>query len=507
MIRIERNQRLYLLWSVCVTIWVTLGFILPDFVDNPVEGLRSVLTIFAYITALGIASFWIVYLIGLNKYVAWFGVPVLFLGGAVVSYYRVAFHATVTPMIIDATLHTNSGTIAGVMSWQLILWIAVNLLLAIGFILWRNRLDRQPKAWLQAIVVIGLLLAYYHMNGRLRMSINQRYPYNIVHCLAEYSRQQQQLNAERQVLAYDVPSLPDSIQVVFVLGEAVRADHIQLNGYERETTPLLAARTNVVSMPNIYSEQTYTTGSVPVILSPADSIHPERSGTHASFIRVMKENGFYSAWLSNQDNGRAYVSFIHESDTVIFPNSSKSVFVFDPWYDEQLLPPMDALLSRTDARQLYVLHTIGSHWYYNLHVPDTYQVFTPVTTNRVITNNTQEQVFNSYDNTVRYMDVMLDSLIQRLESQCAILIYLSDHGEALGEDGRYLHAAESDALHHPACIIWYSDAYAATYPHKIQALAANKDKRYRTDFLYYTILSAGGIETEGINSTLNIFLP
>jgi len=501
----KRRPWTYLLWALCVTLWATVCFILPDFLDNPVDGVRAVLTIAVYLTALGGATFWFVYLAGLNRYAARVVLPLFGIGGAVVSYYRVAFHATITPMIIDATLHTNAGTVAGVVSWQLIAWVAANACIAMLLLLWHNRIDLPSKPWLHALVVLGLMMAYYHANDRLQSSINQRYPYNIVHSFAEYTRQQQQLSADREVLAYEAIDVQDSLDIVFVLGEAVRADHLQLNGYGRETTPLLAARPNVVSLPHIYSEYTYTTTSVPVIVSPADSLHPERSGTHSSFIRPMQACGFRSAWLSNQDNGRTYVSFIHEADTVIFPNASKSVFVFEPWYDGQLLAPLDSLMARQAARNLYVLHTIGSHWYYNLHVPEAAQVFAPSTTNRVITGNTDEQIRNSYDNTVRYMDIVLDSLIQRLENRCALLIYLSDHGEALGENGNYLHAAETEALHRPACVVWYSDAYAAVFPDKIEALAANKDKRYRTDFLYYSILSAAGIEAEGNGEAVDIF--
>ena len=501
----RREYIKYLVWVVCVTIWMTLCFIAPDFIDNPHDSVRSVLTIGAYLCALGTASLWIIYIAGLNKYIAFISIPLLGTGGAVVSYYRVAFHATITPMIIDATLHTNGGTIAGVVSWQLIGWIVLNITVAIGFCVWRRGLKTPTYAWLHAIIGVILLFTYYTMNGRLRSSINQRYPYNVVHNLIEYKQQQVQLNSNRITLPYTAKELPDSIDVVFVLGEAARADHLQLNGYERETTPLLAARKNIVSFPHIYSEATYTSTSVPVILSPADSLHPTYSGSHTSFIHIMNECGFRSAWISNQDNGRTYVSFIHEADTIIFPNASKSVFVFDPWYDEQLLPPLDSLTARSTARNLYVLHTIGSHWYYNLHVPEAYFRFTPATTERVITNNTEEQIINSYDNTIAYMDVVLDSLIQRLENRCAILIYLSDHGEALGEGGVYLHAAETEALHLPACVVWYSDKYAKAYPDKTEALIRNKDKRYRTDFLYHSILSAAGIETEGNCPEMNIF--
>ena len=495
----------YLLWAVVATVWSTLCFILPDFMDNPIHDLRTVCMIGVYLLVIGGASFWVLYLMGLNRYVAWVCLPVFAIVGAVISYYRVAFHATVTPMIIDATLHTNGGTIAGVISWQLVGWVCVNIVIAVALLLWRQRIDRTPKAWVQAIVVIGCMLLYYHANGRIQSSINQRYPYNIVHNWMEYRQQRQEIAQERMVLPSTPVCLPDSIDVVFVLGEAMRADHLQLNGYERETTPLLMGRKDIVSLPNIYSEYTYTATSVPHILSPADSLHPEWSGTYSSFIQVLKNYGFSSTWISNQDNGHTYASFIHEADTIVFPNASKSVFVYDPWYDEILLPPLDQRMTRRAARNIYVLHTIGSHWYYNLHVPEPYQVFTPLTTNRVITNNTDEQIINSYDNTALYADMLLDSIIQRLQDRCALMIYLSDHGEALGEDGAYLHAGDVEGLHRPACVIWYSASYAAAYPDKVAALHANKDKALRTDFLYYSLLSGVGIQAQGSNPAVDIF--
>lgn len=495
----------YITWSLCVTAWVTIGFILPDFLDNPLQDFHTVISILAYLLALGGASFWLVYLVGLNRNAACIGLPLIGICGAGVSYFRVAFHATITPMIIDATLHTNTGTIAGVISWQLIVWIVVSLLVSIGFIIWRLRLQDVPYAWIQALVALVLMLVYYNANDRLKASINQRFPYNIVHSCSEYVKQQHQLSEVKQVLSYEPIALADSIDIIFVLGEAMRADHLQLNGYTRNTTPQIASRNNIVSLPYIYSEHTYTSTSVPHILTPADSLHPEWSASHCSFIRIMAENGFQTAWISNQDNGRTYFSFIHEADTIIFPNASKSTYVFDPWYDEQLLPPLDSVMMLGGKRRLVVLHTIGSHWYYNNHVPTQWQIFQPMTSNRVITNNTEEQIINSYDNTAVYLDVVLDSLIQRVENRLAIIIYLSDHGEALGEDGNYLHAGENYALHRPACIIWYSEKYATAYPDKIQALIANKDKYYRTDFLYYSILSAAGIEAEGHTSAVNIF--
>lgn len=103
------------------------------------------------------------------------------------------------------------------------------------------------------------------------------------------------------------------------------------------------------------------------------------------------------------------------------------------------------------------------------------------------------------------MDEVLDSLIACFQDQCALVIYQADHGEALGEEGRYLHANDAQEAKNPACIIWYSDRYAMLYPDKIRALSANRHKHYRTDYVFYSILSAAGIRGEGETEEMNIF--
>lgn len=495
----------YLLYALSLTLWSTVCFIAPDFVDNPVSDLRGLLTVSAYVVALGGASFLVLYALSAYRWLLAAVLPLYAMLGAAVSYYRVVYHATVTPMIIDATLHTNAGTVAGVVAWDMVVWILVNLLIAVAFILWRFRCVSLSYAWAHLFIGILLLMGYYHCNGRLHNSINQRYPFNVVVKTAEYVAQQRLRHQPRVENRPIEVFSPDSIDVIFVLGEAMRADHWSLNGYERETNPRLSERRNVCSLPYVYSDYTYTAASIPHILTAADSLHPDMVNTTHSLVSYFHDAGFATSWLSNQDYGDTYVSFIYEADTLIFPNASKSVFVFDPWYDECLLPHMDSLSARGLSRNLYVLHTIGSHWYYNNHVPESAQVFQPVTTNRTVTNNSASEVINSYDNTAYYLDQLLDSIILRYESRCAVLIYLSDHGESLGEEGLWLHAGSGLPTHYPAALVWYSDAYAATYPDKVQALKENRTKCLRTDFLFYSILSAAGIEIEGADRNLDIF--
>ena len=103
------------------------------------------------------------------------------------------------------------------------------------------------------------------------------------------------------------------------------------------------------------------------------------------------------------------------------------------------------------------------------------------------------------------MDFFVDSVIASLENDIALVIYQSDHGEALGEDGIFLHGNDIEAVKHPACVVWYSEKYAALYPKKINALVANKNKYYRTDYIFYSLLYAAGIQAEGDNTSVNIF--
>ena len=502
----KKNWWKYALWVVVATIWTAVCFIAPDFIDNPIESLRSLCTVLGFIGACSIAALLLLYVIGANRYVTVVLLPVWALLGSALAFYRVGYHIAFTPMIIDVTLHTNPEEAMGVISWQLIAWVVLHLLICGVLIWWRWTKIDVRRSW--AHILIGLLLFTGYVNVKHSLTsivLNQRFPCNIGYHTYSYLLSFQCESEIRIVPNYEVKDMADSLTVVFVLGESTRADHLQLNGYERATTPLLAARANVVSFPHIFSEQTYTDICLPYMLSRADSAHREYQYNECSFIRILGETGFATAWLSSQDKCEVYASFISESDTMQFVNVGKSVYVYSEWLDEALLGALDSVYMPRPARTFYVLHTIGSHWYYNAHCPERLQRFQPTTTNRVVTNNSIERLINSYDNTVLYIDYFLDAVIRSVEDECALVVFQSDHGEALGEEGYYLHGHEIPCVQNPACVVWYSERYAARYPEKIAALHANKDKRYRTDYLFYSLLSAAGIEAEGETEEMNIF--
>ena len=181
------------------------------------------------------------------------------------------------------------------------------------------------------------------------------------------------------------------------------------------------------------------------------------------------------------------------------------MYTFDKWLDEDLFPHLESELQDSNPTQLHIVHSIGSHWWYNSHYTDEFERYLPVIQSRVVSSNTQEEMINSYDNTILYTDFFIKNTIDLIRDKKSILLYLSDHGESLGEDGYYLHGSDRPELHYPAAFVWYSDKYAQAFPDLIDNLKTNSDKRYRSDYLFHSIIDAADITTEYKKSQLSIF--
>jgi glucan phosphoethanolaminetransferase (alkaline phosphatase superfamily) len=97
---------------------------------------------------------------------------------------------------------------------------------------------------------------------------------------------------------------------------------------------------------------------------------------------------------------------------------------------------------------------------------------------------------NSYDNTILYLDFFLTTLIEKLkkENTPTVLIYVSDHGEYLGEEGKWLHAQGGEAAKNPAYFLWFSEKYIEKYPTKVNQVFRLKNQTLTTDIIFYQIL-------------------
>lgn len=504
-----KNSRKLFLFVFAATLFTGVAYTSSDFFTAPVSGFKDAVILLFQWAVIMFAVFPVICLLSLNKYVFAVFYPLICLLSGILTWFRYTAGTTLTTMILDAALDNDAKINAEMIEPGLILVAAGSLLISILFAVYRfKRIGKIDFWYLHILIGLVWLFTVFHFY-QIKRPVSERIPMNMYFIVSRYLSEKREILTIREPLPGQIICNENKPIVVLIIGESLRPDHLGLNGYERNTTPQLS-KEDVISFPNIYSSATYTNASLPQILTRADSVYPGRAESERSFIDIFKRCGYYTIWLANQEPAKSYVYFMNECDTLVYGNITKSSYIMDRWTDELLLPAFDHFSRNIDGNRLFVLHTIGSHWYYNAHYTGHFRQFTPVVKSRIVSSNTPEEMINSYDNTVLYTDYFISTIINRLRDKNAVLAFLSDHGEALGENGAWLHATDVPQVHNTACLLWLSPEFKANNPQKDEILLANRNRPYNTGFLFHTILQLAGIESDIIEkekSLLYNFLP
>lgn len=304
----------------------------------------------------------------------------------------------------------------------------------------------------------------------------------------------------------DPARAPDVI--VMVLGESARFDRWSINGYARETNPLLAQEPNLVSLQDLITSVSATRLSVPVIVSRKPAMQSLKDGfTEKSFLSAFREAGYKTFWLSNQISFGKFDTpvsvFAKEADAVEFLNLGG--FTDNSNYDEVLFKPFARALLDPAPKKLIVLHTLGSHWNYAQRYPARFDQWKPSlqgVAKPVLTNSAIEpQLNNSYDNSILYTDWFLAQLIGKLKDapRAAALMYVADHGQTLfdGACRQVFHGHNNQHEFHVPAFAWYSDAYGARFPDKVAQLRRHRAARLSTENVFHTLVDLGDIRYPG----------
>lgn len=292
--------------------------------------------------------------------------------------------------------------------------------------------------------------------------------------------------------------------VVMVLGESSRYDRWSLNGYSRNTNPLLGKEGNLVPLADVITPVSATRLSVPVIISRKPAMQSLKDGfSEKSFLTAYKEAGFKTWWLSNQISFGQYDTpvsvFAKEADVIQFLNLGG--FTNSSNFDEVLFEPLQRALADPTQKKLIVLHSLGSHWNYSQRHPpqfDQWQpslfgVDKPVYTDLKI----KPQLNNSYDNSILYTDWFLAQVIGKLKGsgQLASLVYVADHGQTLydGSCRIAFHGHNTQFEFHVPAFMWFSEQYREQYPDKVAALYRNRKARLATENFFHTLLDVADI--------------
>lgn len=296
--------------------------------------------------------------------------------------------------------------------------------------------------------------------------------------------------------------------VVMVLGESSRYDRWSINGYGRETNPLLSKESNLVTLRDVITAVSATRLSVPVIISRKPATQSLKDGfAEKSFLTAYKEAGFKTYWLSNQISFGQFDTpvsvFAKEADVIQFLNLGG--FTNNSNFDQILFDPLKHALADPAPKKLIVLHSLGSHWNYSQRhpkefdkwQPSLYGVDKPAYTDLKI----KPQLNNSYDNSILYTDWFLAQVIGQLKAsqQLTSLMYVADHGQTLYDGSCRLafHGHNTQYEFHVPAFVWYSDQYQERYPDKVKQLQRHRKARLATENIFHTLLDMGDIRYEG----------
>ena len=386
-------------------------------------------------------------------------VILLLLISAGVNYLSYQFGVFIDADMVRNTFETNPGEVKDLITLRSLLWFFV-LGVIPSILLWKTKITFSPfwKELLTRLKRCGLVLLclilftpfvykQYASFGRNNNQVRRLViPLNYIYATFRYfqiEHQNKRPFTKLDEAAEHVP-YPDEEKTVFILilGETARAQNFSLNGYVRETNPLLKKQ-DIVNFRHVQSAGTATAFSVPAIFSftPRSRFSPTDAKYTENLLDLLQQTGYEILWKEN-DNGCKGVC--QRVPNVEMDVKDKRFCDGTYCHDEILLEGLEDYLANFQGNNLFiVLHTIGSHGpTYFRRYPEQFKKFTPTCDTEEIQTCTQEQIVNTYDNTILYTDYIVSSVIDILKKFPAYesgLLYVSDHGESLGENGVYLH--------------------------------------------------------------------
>lgn len=281
-------------------------------------------------------------------------------------------------------------------------------------------------------------------NKQVRYYINT---FNYIYAVGRYYKRTADAKREFVILDKSPQTIPTQDGkprvIVLIVGETARAQNFSLYGYNRQTNPLLAQNGEIIAFKDVSSCGTATAVSLPCMFSKLS--RKEFDVTDAQYMQnlldIAKAAGYDVFWKDNDDGCKKVCDRIGKTDA---KQGNKQPYCFGNYcHDEILLDGLEKQLQTITRNTVIVLHMMGSHGptYYKRY-PDKFKRFTPACDTACLQDCSQQQIINSYDNTIVYTDYIIASVIDILKRHNNLqsgMLYVSDHGESLGENNLYLH--------------------------------------------------------------------
>ncbi|MBL8331220.1 MAG: phosphoethanolamine--lipid A transferase [Rubrivivax sp.] len=463
----------------------------------------------------------------------------LLIVAAVASYYTQAYGVYLDPSMMRNVLRTDPLEARELLGWGLLLQLLLYAALPAA-LLWR--LPLTPRPWRQALawrlglllgslllLVVAVMLVFQPLSSLMRNQKELRYlltPANVLWSGAAVLHDDLRGAARpREAIGLDAAPGPSWAQrtrpmvVLLVVGETARAANWGLSGYARQTTPGLA-QWPVINFGEVQACGTNTEVSLPCMFAPVGRRDYDESRIRGqeSLLHVVQRAGAAVHWRDNQSGCKGVCEGL-PAETVS-ASSAPGLCNGGRCLDEALVHDLDQRLAAAKGTQLWVLHLLGSHGpAYFQRYPAAFARFQPACQNEELHKCTPQQIVNAYDNSLLYTDHVLVTALTKLRAAQdrvdSAMIYVSDHGESLGEKGLFLHGipyaiAPSEQQRVPM-VMWASaglEAAAGLRPGCLNPqLQTQAQRAVSHDHLFHTVLGLLDVRTALHEPTLDMTQP
>ncbi len=300
--------------------------------------------------------------------------------------------------------------------------------------------------------------------------------------------------------------------LVLAIGETVRSANFGLSGYARQTTPELS-QLDLLVYPRVQACGTSTEVSLPCMFAPVGRRDYDEKRIHGqeSLLHVLQRVGINVLWIDNQSGCKGVCEGLPQER--LGGDFDPALCDGERCLDGIMLPRLAAAVEATQGDLVVVLHLLGNHGpAYSRRYPAEFRQFQPTCDSAELTNCSPEQIVNAYDNAILYTDHVLAGVVRYLEAQTdrnAGLIYVSDHGESLGEAGMYLHGlpykiAPATQKEVPM-VTWLSPNLEQATRIDHACLQNGTGDQVTHDHLFHSVLGLLGVETTLREPALDLF--
>lgn len=459
------------------------------------------------------------------------------------SYFMQTYGVVIDPTMMANTLQTDVREVRDLLSWSMLAVLALGVGLP-GWWWWQQPVQKLPVRRLLGrqlgLAVLALLLmlvvvwaSFQEFSSTMRNHKSLRYmvnPINTVYAGARLLAGQtaqaqlplQRIGEDAAMMRSAGAALPTPL-IVLVVGETVRAANFGLAGYARDTTPQLRQlqdRGELAYFTDVSSCGTNTQVSVPCMFSHLGrEAYTKNNTPYENLLDVLQRAGMQVLWLDDQSGCKGVCDRVANASTLELkdPTFCPGGECFDGIM-LRVLPERLAQLEKATGTgkvstgTVVVLHQMGNHGpaYYK-RTPADMKVYEPECRSNMLQDCPVQHIVNAYDNAVHYTDHLLGETVRWLKTQPrpTAMLYVSDHGESLGEKGLYLHGmpymmAPKEQTHVPMAL-WLSKPMQSQLGWNATCWKKQVANAVSHDHLFHSVLTLAQVKTRWQQPELDVF--